>query len=145
MSTEQPYTILVVDDTPELLRAVTFALERLGGYKVVTAPDGIQGLEQVLAIRPDCVVIDVRMPGLNGYQLVRALRGDPATMNLPLIILSALVQPKDRLEGLHAGVDFYLSKPLDPRELVQAIRFAIQQNESDRKKRMVELLAEVEW
>jgi two-component system, OmpR family, alkaline phosphatase synthesis response regulator PhoP len=138
------YTILFVDDTPELLRAVTFALERLGGYTVVTAPDGIRGLEQVNAIRPDCVVIDVKMPGLNGYQLTRALRGDPETADIPLIILSALVQPDDQKEGMDAGVDYYLTKPLDPYKLVQAIHYAIQQSEEDRIRRMSELFGELD-
>src|SRR5262249_25617789 len=126
MSSNSNYTILFVDDTPELLRAVTFALERLGGYTVITAPDGIRGLEQVSAIHPDCVVIDVKMPGLNGYQLTRALRGDPDTADIPLIILSALAQLDDQKEGMDAGVDYYLTKPLQPIKLVEAIHFAIQ-------------------
>ncbi len=144
MSSHPNYTILIVDDTPALLRAVTFALERLGGYTVVTAPDGIRGLEQVIAIRPDCVVIDVKMPGLNGYQLTRALRGDPDTADIPLVILSALVQDADIQEGKDAGSDYYLTKPLDPDKLVKAIDFAIRQSEEDRIRRMRELFDELD-
>src|SRR5262245_5504371 len=114
-------TILVVDDHPHLLDLVKRSLEFLGHYHVVTAEDGAQGLGRYIEIHPDCVVIDVKMPGLDGYQLVRAIRGDPETARTPLVILSAMAQEKDMLGGLLAGADVYLLKPVEPPDLVAAI------------------------
>ncbi len=136
MNDPRNHTVLVVDDSPDLLAAVQFALSRLGNFRVLTAEDGIQGLERVVELRPDCVVIDVKMPGLDGYQLVRALRGDPQTAGIPLIILSAMVQPRDQYLGNAAGADQYLTKPLDPQELIDAIKRAITLTESERQEHM---------
>jgi CheY-like chemotaxis protein len=124
--------ILVVDDHRDLLDAVTFALSTQTRFQVETAQDGIEGLEKAIALQPACIVIDVKMPGLNGNQLVRVLRGDPATASIPLIILSALVQPHDQWEGLASGADQYLTKPLDRQELISAIDRAIQLSEQER-------------
>jgi CheY-like chemotaxis protein len=124
--------ILVVDDHRDLLDAVTFALSTQTRYTVETAEDGVEGLEKAIALQPACIVIDVKMPGLNGNQLVRVLRGDPATAAIPLIILSALVQPHDQWEGLASGADQYLTKPLDRQELISAIERAIQLSEQER-------------
>lgn len=133
---DTPRTVLVVDDNPRLLAFISDALYELGNYIVATARDGIQGLELCFALRPDCMVIDVRMPGLDGFQLVRALRGDPASASTPLIILTAMAQDSQRLAGLLAGVDQYLVKPVDPLELVAAIQQAIALGDQARWQRM---------
>jgi CheY-like chemotaxis protein len=93
------YRVLLVDDKPELLDSLTFALTTLGPFSLETANDGISGLEAACTFHPDCMVIDVQMPGLNGYQLVKALRGDPATANIPLIILTAFPHSPQELIG----------------------------------------------
>src|ERR1051326_6436284 len=110
----EAYTVLIVDDNPLLLQFMQDALQELGDFNVVTATNGIDGLEQYYLIHPACVVIDVKMPGLNGYQLVRALRGDPETSQTPLILLTALAQDMEQLAGLAAGADQYLRKPVEP-------------------------------
>lgn len=84
------YRVLLVDDNPDLLDSLAFALRTLGGFRVDTATDGADGLGRAIEIMPHCVIIDVKMPAIDGYQLVRALRGDPATASIPLIVLSAL-------------------------------------------------------
>src|SRR3954453_18108833 len=89
-----PYTVLIVDDNDELLRSLEFALSALGPFHIVTASDGAEGLARVYEARPQCVVIDVKMPGVDGLQMARALRGDPETASIPLVILSALIQDK---------------------------------------------------
>src|SRR5215471_7547682 len=97
------YTVLIVDDDPDLLQLLTDGLELLGNFTVIPAEDGIQGLELFFDAHPDCVIIDVVMPGLDGYQLVRALRGDPESASTPLIMLTALAQDKNRFVGLAFG------------------------------------------
>lgn len=114
--------VLVVDDDPDLIALLHDGLELAGGYRVAVATDGAAGLEHCLASQPFCVVIDVRLPALNGYQFMRALRGDPATADLPIVVLSALVQDRERLAGLLAGADAYLFKPIKIADLIAAIQ-----------------------
>jgi CheY-like chemotaxis protein len=134
------YTVLVVDDNPDLLALVAESLRKLGRFTVVTAQDGIQGLERYFEVQPNCVVIDVKMPGLDGYQLARALRGDPASRATPLVILSALVQERDRLAGLLSGGDEYLVKPVSPLDLVHTVTRVIERGEEERRRRLLTLL-----
>ena len=127
--------VLVVDDDSALLTAIADGLELMGGYEVVAANDGATGLEWFAALTPDCVVVDVRMPGLNGYQFVRALRGDPATAQSPIIMLSALVQDHEQFAGLLTGADAYLTKPVKIADLVQTIDRAIGMTTEERRQR----------
>lgn len=130
------YTILIVEDNPQLREFLQDVLQELGEFTVFTAADGIEGLEQVYQVHPDCMIIDVKMPGLNGYQLVRTLRGDSETAATPLVLLTAMVQDKEQFAGLAAGTDCYLRKPVDPVELIQAIYQAIQLSADERLRRM---------
>lgn len=134
--------MLVVDDDRRLLQLLSDGLELLGHFNVVRAENGIEGLEQFFAVRPDCVVIDVVMPELNGYQLVRVLRGDPASAATPLVLLTALAQEKNRFTGLAFGADRYLVKPVTPRELVNTVHQAIMTSEAERIKRLHTLITQ---
>lgn len=138
-TTSIPRRVLVVDDDPSLLTALAEGLELVGGYDVVACSDGASGLERFLSIRPDCVVVDVRMPGLNGYQFVRALRGDPETAQAPIIVLSALVQDHEQLAGLLSGADAYLTKPIKISDLVVVIDQAIFRTSDERKRQLRQL------
>ena len=95
-------------------------------------------------MQPDCVIIDVKMPGLDGYQLVRALRGDPDSAATPLILLTALAQEQQQFAGLALGTDQYLIKPVTPREVVSAVARALVIREEDQRTRMHALLSERE-
>ena len=140
MANEEAYTVLVVDDNPQLLKVFAEGLPLVGAFTVITAANGIEGLERYYEIHPHCVVIDVKMPELDGYQLTRALRGDPESAITPLIILTAMGQAWDRFEGLVAGVDRYLVKPVRPSELAAAIREACALSETERLQALQALL-----
>ncbi|HEX8556896.1 MAG TPA: response regulator transcription factor [Pyrinomonadaceae bacterium] len=113
--------LLVVDDEPNLLVAVGACL-RGEGFDVVTARSGAEALARVAESAPDLIVSDVRMPGMDGYQLARRLRSNPRTALTPVVFLTAKDETSDRVEGFRAGVDAYLTKPFEPDELVAVIR-----------------------
>ena len=112
--------LLVVDDEPNLLRAVAACL-KAAGYDVSTARSGREALMQLAEAVPDLVVSDIRMPGMDGYQLARQLRGSPRTALVPIVFLSAKDETVDRIEGFRAGVDAYLTKPFEPEELIAVV------------------------
>ena len=128
--------LLLVDDNTDLLNMLTLALKTLGSFAILRATDGVSGLEQAILERPDCIVIDIMMPGLDGYQLVRALRGDPETADIPLIILTAVAQDTGQFAGLAAGADQYLTKPTAPQSLIAAIQQAMQLSQMERARRL---------
>ena len=113
--------LLVVDDEVNLLRAVA-AMLRAEGYEVTTARSGRDALMHVARSVPDLVVSDIRMPGMDGYQLARALRDSPRTSLVPIVFLTAKGETEDRVEGFRTGVDAYLTKPFEPDELLAVIR-----------------------
>lgn len=126
-------TVLIVEDNAELLELLLQSLPLMGDFRVFGAKDGFEGLLQFEQVQPDCVVVDVRMPELNGYQFVRALRGDPATAQIPLIILTALSQSRDRFVGLASGADLFLNKPAMPSELARAIQQVLARTTAERE------------
>jgi len=136
------YTVLLVDDNPDLRKLMSIGLPDLGDFEVVTDEDGIDGLTQCAELQPACMVIDVMMPGLDGYQLVRAVRGDPQTAHIPLIILTAKVQEKDQYIGHASGADQYLCKPVLPSELSRAIAAAITIGNDERTRKQLALVQE---
>jgi DNA-binding response OmpR family regulator len=113
----------VADDDRDILQLVTFRLER-ADYEVVQANDGEEALRLVKELHPDLAVLDLMMPKLNGYEVIREIRRDEETKAIPVILLTARVQEADVARGFEAGADDYLKKPFSPQELrarVQAI------------------------
>jgi DNA-binding response OmpR family regulator len=135
-----PASVLLIDDNADLLELLARALTHLGQFNVLRAADGESGLEQAMVAHPACIVVDIMMPGVDGYRLVRALRGDPETADIPVIMLTALAQERNRLAGLLSGADHYLVKPVKPQDLVDTIRQAIAYSHQDRTNRLRELL-----
>ena len=128
--------VLVIDDNPTIVELIKYAVSLQGSYEVVVAYDGEQGLERISIEHPDCVIIDVKMPRMDGYQLVRCLRGDARTSDTPLIILSAMTREEDQTIGMLSGVDEYLKKPFKPAELNAAIERVLRLTPTDRQRRM---------
>ncbi len=127
--------VLVIDDNPTIVELIKYAVNLQGAYQVVVAYDGVQGLERVFIEQPDCVIIDVKMPKMDGYQLVRCLRGDTRTADIPLIILSAMTREEDQMTGLLSGADEYLTKPFKPTALNAAIERVLRLTPADRQRR----------
>ena len=127
--------VLVIDDNPTIVELIKYAVRLQGDYQVSVAYDGVQGLECILAEHPDCVIIDVKMPKMDGYKLLRCLRGDTGTADIPLILLSAMTREEDQLTGLLSGADEYLTKPFKPNALNAAIERVLQLTPEERKLR----------
>lgn len=108
--------ILVADDDRDILELVAFRLER-AGYEVLTAGDGEQALAAAREHRPALAVLDVMMPKLTGYDVVKAMRAEEGTSRIPVILLTARVQEADVSRGFEAGADDYIRKPFSPQEL----------------------------
>lgn len=116
-----PKKILAVDDEKHIVRLVQVNLER-AGYAVVTASDGKEALEKVQAENPDLVVLDVMMPYMDGFEVLQNLRRNPATRDIPVIMLTAKAQDADVFKGWQSGVDCYLTKPFNPMELLSFVK-----------------------
>ena len=132
--------VLVIDDNPTIVELIKYAVNLQGRYDVVVAYDGVEGLERIYLEQPDCVIIDVKMPRMDGYQLARCLRGDPRTLNVPLIILSAMTREQDQMTGFLSGVDEYLTKPFKPSALNAAIERVLLLTPADRQRRIEQLV-----
>ncbi len=114
-------TILVIDDEKDLIELVRYNLEK-EGFDVIAASDGKSGLEIALRHRPDVVLLDWMMPGVDGLEVCRQLRADARTARIPVLMLTAKAAEPDRVVGLEMGADDYVSKPFSPRELVARVR-----------------------
>ena len=112
--------ILVVDDSPTERFFVVDLLTK-NGYQVVIAENGEEGIAKAKAEKPDLILMDVVMPGLNGYQATRTLTRDPATRNIPVIVCTTKGQETDKIWGLRQGAQDYLVKPINGPELLAKI------------------------
>ncbi|HVH64703.1 MAG TPA: response regulator transcription factor [Candidatus Acidoferrum sp.] len=133
-------TILVVDDEPQIVQLVRDYLEH-GGFKVVTALDGPGALRTVSTVRPDLVILDLGLPGVDGLDVTRSLRRNGET---PIIMLTARADESDKLVGLELGADDYVTKPFSPKELVARVRSVLRRTEAARKPSDVIRVADVE-
>ncbi len=114
-------TILIVDDSPTETHVIRTELEK-AGFEVLTAAEGETGLKVARESHPDAVIMDVVMPGVNGFQATRQLRRDPDTASIPVIMVTSKDQPTDRVWGMRQGAVAYLTKPVSGNDLVAKIR-----------------------
>jgi CheY-like chemotaxis protein len=115
---------LIADDDEDILELVRLRLAR-HGYATVVARDGAEALAAVRERKPDLALLDVAMPALDGYELTGILKGDPATRDIPVVLLTASAQTGDVAKGLAAGADDYITKPFSPQELLLRVASAL--------------------
>jgi class 3 adenylate cyclase len=116
-----PAKILIVDDTPTNVKLLADLL-RVAGYTVLTAPSGSEGLALVDSERPDLLLLDVMMPGMSGYEVCQKIRENPGTTLLPVVMVTSLDPSKERIKGLEAGADDFLTRPINQPELLARVR-----------------------
>jgi len=116
--------VLIVDDDP-LIRRLLQVNFRLEGFDVDTAAEGEESLEKARADHPDAIVMDVMMPGMDGWEVCRRLKEDESLSGIPVVLLSARSDDDERDRGEAAGIAEYVTKPFDPGELVQVVRRAM--------------------
>ena len=115
------HRILIIEDERDIADLIGFNLQR-AGFEVIKSYDGLEGTELALRERPDLILLDLMLPGRDGYAVFRELRRDSRTVNTPVIMLTARAQTEDRIQGLEAGADDYLTKPFSPKELMLRVQ-----------------------
>ncbi|MEH7829229.1 response regulator transcription factor [Gemmobacter denitrificans] len=112
---------MLIEDEPNIAEAIRFLLGR-DGWQVTTLPDGVQAETAVRSARPDLLILDLMLPGRSGLEVLEALRADPETAALPVLMLTAKGQGRDRLAAQEAGADLFMAKPFSNAEFVAAAR-----------------------
>jgi len=125
-------TILIVEDEEDLREIIIYNLDR-EGYQTIGVETGEQGLEQAIVLKPDLMILDLMLPGMNGIDVCKQLKQDKNTQTIPIIIVSAKGEEADIVSGLELGADDYLTKPFSPRILLARIRTVLRrQQETDK-------------
>jgi two-component system phosphate regulon response regulator PhoB len=109
--------VLIADDDPDILLLLSVTLER-DGWEVISAANGLRAHEVALERRPNLVVLDLMMPGIDGCEVARRLRADDATKDVPILIVTAFAEESQAARALEAGADAYMKKPFSPRDLL---------------------------
>jgi len=118
--------ILVVEDDPDQLEVIRLSL-KTAGFAIGTAANGTDALVKTRTISPDLIILDLMLPGLNGFDVCESLRRDPATASVPIIILTGLCSQFGRFAGLESGANDFLLKPFDPEQLVSKVEKLLSQ------------------
>ena len=113
--------ILIADDEPDIIEILKFVLEG-AGYECITAADGEEGLKLARTVSPDLIILDVMMPKMNGYKICRLLKFDSKYRDIPIIMLTARSQEKDRSIGGETGADEYITKPFDIEYVLEKVK-----------------------
>jgi DNA-binding response OmpR family regulator len=123
-----PMKVLIVDDNPTAIKMLELAFTR-AGYEVDVAGDGVEALAKIPLVRPDMVIMDIMMPNMDGFEATRQLRANPATANIPIIVLTARDRIEDKLSGFESGADDYVVKPVLPSELVARVNALLRRSQ----------------
>lgn len=116
--------VLIVDDSPTELHLYQDTLEK-SGFRTLVADSGEEGIRLARSSSPDCILMDVVMPGMNGFQATRKLTRDPGTANIPVIMITTKDQETDKIWGMRQGAVDYLVKPVPPKDLVAKIQSVV--------------------
>jgi two-component system phosphate regulon response regulator PhoB len=122
-------SILVVEDEKDIVDLIEYHLKQ-SGFSVITALDGPSGLEVARKRRPSLVILDLMLPGMDGKDICRALKSNPLTQSIPVLILTAKTEEMDRVIGFELGADDYVTKPFSPRELVLRVKAILRRKEA---------------
>src|SRR3984893_4059611 len=114
-------SILIVEDERDVVDLLTLTLRRAGRFTVSAAADGTTALQKARKDRPALIILDLMLPGISGLELCKILKSEPATKNIPVLMLTAKAEEIDRIVGLEFGADDYVTKPFSPREVVLRI------------------------
>jgi CheY-like chemotaxis protein len=130
--------VLIVEDDADVVDLLRYNLSK-AGFGVLIARDGLKGLEIARKDRPDLVVLDLRIPQMDGYAVFKALKNDSDTAALPIVILTARAEPRERVHGLEIGADDYMTKPFSPRELVLRVQALLRRSRSGAQNDVLEV------
>ena len=125
-------TILVVEDEPDILELVTYNLSQ-AGFEVDRAEDGEAGLRQATEGLPDLIILDLMLPGIDGFEVCRLLKQTEATQHIPVLMLTSRSEEVDRIVGLELGADDYVVKPFSPRELILRVKAILRRGRAARE------------
>jgi twitching motility two-component system response regulator PilH len=118
--------VLLVEDSPAQQEMISRILKK-NGWRVIVANDGVEALQSLQKANPDLIVLDIVMPGMNGYEVCRRLKCDPKTQNVPVVMCSSKGEEFDRYWGMKQGADAYIAKPFEDIELVGTIKQLLRQ------------------
>ena len=119
--------ILVVEDEPHIIKLISFILKS-SGYDVIEAEIGAAGLKKAKTEKPDMIILDVMMPKMDGFEVAKKLKADPATRNIPILMLSSKAQFEDKMKGIDSGATDYITKPFDKQELLEKVRECLEES-----------------
>src|SRR5262250_3395761 len=126
------HKILVVEDEPDVVELITFNLKQ-SGFDVSAVGDGAEALRKARAVSPNLILLDLMLPEVDGLEVCKMLRRDPATASIPIIMLTAKATEIDKILGLELGADDYITKPFSPRELVLRVKKLLHRGEAARE------------
>ncbi|MEX1119703.1 MAG: response regulator [Terrimicrobiaceae bacterium] len=130
-------TILVVEDEADVVDLLRYNLNK-NGFEVLIARSGLEGIELATAHRPDLVLLDIMLPGMNGYEVCKKLRNTAETATMAIVMLTAKGETGERVKGLEFGVDDYVTKPFSPKELILRIRAVLRRIRAASKSEILE-------
>lgn len=113
--------VLIIEDDPATLRLVDYSLKQ-EGYQVVTASNGLDGIRKAIGLSPDLIILDVMLPGMDGFEICYRLKSEQTTANIPIMMFSAKAQEIDKGTGMKVGADDYLTKPSAPADIVSHVQ-----------------------
>ena len=131
-------TVLIIEDEADVVELLRYSL-RKAGFGVLIASDGVKGLEIARKNRPDVIVLDLRLPEMDGYAVCKALKNDSYTEALPIIMLTAKAEPSERIHGLEIGADDYMTKRFSPRELALRVQALLRRSRPGAQEHVLEV------